>query len=387
MKFIHTADWHLGRNFRGVHLTEDQSYVLADFLRMVTDSRAEAVIIAGDIYDRAVPPTEAVELFDEVLTKLLLEKKVRVFCVAGNHDSAQRVGFGSRLLAGQGLFLRGQLTADAAPVVVEDAYGPVYVSLFPYMDPAAVRGAYGRQEIMDFDTATGLVIEDARSRIPAGERSIAVSHAFIAGGQTSESERPLSVGGSSNVGAGYFRGYSYTALGHLHNAQTAGAECIRYSGSLMKYSFDEAGQKKSLAVVELDGAGQVSVELLPLRPRHDVCRVRGYMADILRDRDTFPRSEDYMEVDLLDTEAVLDAYRKLQDIYPNLLLIDRPNLLRGGEQQLVKSKDRNRSSLSLFADFFQEMTAEALTEEQRKEVSDSMDRVLRGEREAEPCDH
>ena len=155
----------------------------------------------------------------------------------------------------------------------------------------------------------------------------------------------------------------------------------------MKYSFDEAGQKKSLAVVELDGAGQVSVELLPLCPRHDVCRVRGYMADILRDRDTFPRSEDYMEVDLLDTEAVLDAYRKLQDIYPNLLLIDRPNLLRGGEQQLVKSKDRNRSSLSLFSDFFQEMTAEALTEEQRKEVSDSMDRVLRGEREAEPCDH
>ncbi len=385
LRFIHTADWHLGRNFRGVQLTEDQAWLLQDFLRMVTDSRAEAVIIAGDIYDRAVPPTEAVELFDEVLTKLLLEKRVKVFCVAGNHDSAQRVGFGSRLLAGQGLFLRGRLTDDQRPVVLEDNDGPVYFSLLPYMDPAAVRAAYGLQEIMDFDTATGRVIAAARQQIPEGARSVAVSHAFIAGGQVSESERPLSVGGSSNVGAGHFRGYGYTALGHLHNPQQAGAANIRYSGSLMKYSFDEAAQQKSLALVELDGAGKASVELLPLRPRRDVCRVQGYMADILQDREKFPISADYMEVDLLDTDAILDAYGKLKDIYPNLLLIDRPNLLRGGEQQLQESSCRNRSSLSLFADFFQEMTAEELTAQQKKLLAESIDRVLQGEREDEPC--
>ncbi len=385
MRFIHTADWHLGRNFRGIQLTEDQAYVLQDFLRMVTDSRAEAVIIAGDIYDRAVPPTEAVELFDEVLTKLLLEKKVKVFCVAGNHDSAQRVGFGSRLLAGQGLFLRGKLTQEQQPVVLEDRYGPVYFSLFPYMDPAAVRAAYGWQEIMDFDTATGRVIAAAQQQIPNGARCVAVSHAFIAGGQVSESERPLSVGGSSNVGAVHFRGYSYTALGHLHNPQRAGAANIRYSGSLMKYSFDEAAQQKSLALVDLDEAGKATVELLELRPKHDVRRVKGYMADILADRVRFPKSQDYMEVDLLDTDAIIDAYGKLQEVYPHLLLIDRPNLMRGGEQQRPEHSGGHRSSLHLFADFFQEMTAEGLSDAQQQVLAESVDTVLQGEREDGEC--
>ena len=381
LRFIHTADWHLGRIFHGQHLTEDQSYLLQDFLRMVTETKAEAVILAGDIYDRAVPPTEAVELFDEVLAKLLLEKKVKVFFIAGNHDSASRIGFGSRLFAGQGLFVQGLLTKTMAPVVLEDSYGPVYFSLLPYMEPSTVRSVFRIEEMMDFDAATGTVVEQAAAKIPAGRRSVAVAHAFIAGGQSSESERPLSVGGSSNVGAGWFRPFSYTALGHLHNAQPAGAENIRYSGSLMKYSFDEAGQKKSLAVVEMDGTGQVTAEFLPLVPKHDVCRVKGSMAEILQNREKYPCSEDYMLVELTDSGAVLDAHGKLEKVYPNLMQIERPGLLQSGELREHGTSYIGRPDDVLFADFFQDMTGEALDEAQQQALKVSMEELWRAERE------
>lgn len=381
MRFIHTADWHLGRIFHGQHLTDDQSYLLEDVLRMVTDSRAEAVLIAGDIYDRAVPPTEAVELFDEVLSKLLLEKKVKVFFVAGNHDSAARVGFGSRLFEQQGLFVRGQLTDNLAPVLMEDDYGPVAVSLFPYIEPSTVRSVFAQQELLDFDAANGLVIGRAAAQVPTGVRSIAVAHAFLAGGQSSESERPLSVGGSSNVSAGWFRPFQYTALGHLHNAQRAGADRIRYSGSLMKYSFDEAGQQKSLSVVEMDAAGMVQIEQLPLVPKHDVRRVRGRMQEILRDRERYPQSEDYMLVELMDEGPVLDAHGKLETVYPNLMQIERPNLLRSGELREHGTSYAAKPDGQLFEDFFQDMTGSALDDRQKKSLSESLEGILREERE------
>ena len=381
MRFIHTADWHLGRLFHGQHLTEDQAYLLMEFLRMVTETKAEAVIIAGDIYDRAVPPTEAVELFDEVLAKLLLEKKVRVFYIAGNHDSAQRLDFGRRIMAGQGLFVRGNLTPSLEPVIVEDAYGPVYFQLFPYMEPAGVRAVFGGDEGWDFDAATGRVVEAGAACIPQGVRSVAVAHAFLAGGQVSDSERPLSVGGSSNVSPRYYRSFSYTALGHLHNPQRAGADHIRYSGSLMKYSFEESSQQKSLAVVDLDAQGQTAVELLPLLPKHDMRRIRGYFDDILRDRDRYPASDDYLLAELLDTDTILDVHGKLETIFPNLMQIDRPNLNYRSALADAGQVRRQQSEAELFAGFFQDMTGEALTEEQRSVFAETADGVFRRERE------
>ena len=352
---------------------------------MVTESKAEAVVIAGDIYDRAVPPTEAVELFDEVLSKLLLEKKVKVCFIAGNHDSAARVGFGSRLFAAQGLYVRGQLEKDLSPIVLQDAYGPIAFSLLPYMEPSSVRSVFGVEEMMDFDAATGMVLEKAAAEIPAGMRSVAVAHAFIAGGQVSESERPLSVGGSSNVGASWFKPFSYTALGHLHNAQRAGAENIRYSGSLMKYSFDEAHQKKSLAVVDMDAAGGVTMELLPLVPKHDVCRVKGKLAEILADREHYPKTEDYMLVELADCGAVLDARGKLEKVYPNLMQIERPNLLQAGELREHGTSYIARPDEVLFGDFFQDMTGESLDEAQRQALQKGIEHLWREEREADGC--
>lgn len=385
MRFIHTADWHLGRLFFGRHLTDDQAHVLDELVHLARDARAEAVVIAGDIYDRAVPPVEAVELFDDTLSRLLLDEKIKVLYIAGNHDSAARLGFGSRLLAGGGVFVAGQLQADAAPIVLDDAHGKVAFSLLPYMEPATVRFAYGEaaEELAGFDEATSFAVARAAALVPEGCRSVAVAHAFIAGGASSDSERPLSVGGSDSVSPACFARFSYTALGHLHAPQQAGAANIRYAGSLMKYSFSEAGQRKGATIVDLAADGSVMIEEAALAAPHDLQVVRGTLQKILEDRECFPKSEDYTAVELMDKGPVLDAHGKLSRIYPNVLQVTRPGLM----EQVGALREQGRKKLErpddvLFGEFFADMTGETLDEAQKKELFDVLEELLREEREA-----
>lgn len=385
MRFIHTADWHLGRLFFGRHLTDDQAHVLDELVHLAKDARAEAVVIAGDVYDRAVPPVEAVELFDDVLSRLLLEERCKVLYIAGNHDSAARLGFGSRLLAGGGVFVAGQLYADAPPVVLDDACGKVAFSLLPYMEPATVRFAYGEaaEDLAGFDEATSFAVARASACVPKGCRSVAVAHAFIAGGASSESERPLSVGGSDSVHPACFAPFSYTALGHLHAPQQAGAPNIRYAGSLMKYSFSEAAQRKGATVVDLAADGSVTIEEVALAAPHDLRVVRGTLEEILEDRARFPKSEDYTAVELMDKGPVLDAHGKLRTIYPNVLQVMRPGLMeQAGTVREQGRKKLDRPDDVLFGEFFADMTGEALDEAQKKELSDVLEALLREEREA-----
>lgn len=385
MRFIHTADWHLGRLFFGRHLTDDQAHVLDELVHLARDAQAEAVVIAGDIYDRAVPPVEAVELFDEVLSRLLLDEKLKVLYIAGNHDSAARLGFGSRLLAGGGVFVAGQLQADAAPIVLDDAHGKVAFSLLPYMEPATVRFAYGEaaEELAGFDEATSFAVARAAALVPEGCRSVAVAHAFIAGGASSDSERPLSVGGSDSVSPACFARFSYTALGHLHAPQQAGAANIRYAGSLMKYSFSEAGQRKGATVVDLAADGSVMIEEAALAAPHDLQVVRGTLQKILEDRECFPKSEDYIAVELMDKGPVLDAHGKLSRIYPNVLQVTRPGLMeQAGALREQGRKKLERPDDVLFGEFFADMTGETLDEAQKKELFDVLEELLREEREA-----
>ena len=382
MRFIHTADWHLGRIFHGHHLTEDQAYVLKEFEYIVKDSKAEAILVAGDIYDRAVPPIEAVELLDETLSHLLLDLEVKVIMIAGNHDSAQRIGFASRLLKDRGLFVKGVLDSKLEPVVLEDAFGPVYFMPYTYAEPVFVRDVFNQEDLIDFDMATAYVVKQGLSHLPADGRKVALAHAFIAGGVVTDSERPLSVGGSSNVRAAHFKPFNYTALGHLHNPQRAGAENIRYSGSLMKYSFDEAGQEKGVYLVDMDEKGSVSIEKAVLHPQRDVCRVRGFFDELLQDRKKYPVTEDYMLVELLDMEAILDVRGQLETIYPNLMQIERPNWNVGGELAKERIDYRAKSEIELFGDFFQQMTGNTITEEQEKVFRKNVDELFAQEREA-----
>ena len=379
MRFIHTADWHLGKLFGQRHMTEDQAYVLEELLALCKDVYPDALIIAGDVYDRAVPPPEAVNLFNEILTRIA-EQGIRVLYIAGNHDSAVRLDFGAQLLRASGIYPAGIVRAAEPPVVFSDEYGDVYFSLIPYGDPPHVREAFALDENLSFDGALAVQIAAARAQIPLSARSVAVAHAFVIGGQTSESEHALSVGGSDQVSAENFAAYSYTALGHLHAPQRAGAEHIRYSGSLLKYSFDEARQKKGVELIELDAAGAASHTFYPLTPRHDVRIVSGMMDELMhKDFDLLPH-DDYICVELLDMDAVLAAHEKLRKIYPNLFTITRPNINVNRLSSTERSYERGKSDLHLFSEFYADVTASEMTEAERRELIRVIDAMEQGER-------
>ena len=379
MRFIHTADWHLGKLFGQRHMTEDQAYVLEELLALCKDVHPDALIIAGDVYDRAVPPPEAVNLFNEILTRIA-ELGIRVLYIAGNHDSAVRLNFGAQLLRASGIYPAGIVRAAEPPVVLSDEYGDVYFSLIPYGDPPHVREAFALDENLSFDRALAVQIAAARAQIPLSARSVAVAHAFVIGGQTSESEHALSVGGSDQVSAENFAAYSYTALGHLHAPQRAGAEHIRYSGSLLKYSFDEARQKKGVELIELDAVGAASHTFYPLTPRHDVRIVSGMMDELMhKDFDLLPH-DDYICVELLDMDAVLAAHEKLRKIYPNLFTITRPNINVNRLSSTERSYERGKSDLHLFSEFYADVTASEMTEAERRELIRVIDAMEQGAR-------
>ncbi|TYO95105.1 exonuclease SbcCD subunit D [Desulfallas thermosapovorans] len=377
MRFIHTADWHLGRIFHGVHLTDDQAYVLEQFIGLVHDARPDAVLIAGDIYDRSVPPHEAVQLLDEVLYRIVMDCRVPVLIIAGNHDSARRLGFGHRLLARQGLHITSQPDNDLAPVVIEDCHGPVYFCPVPYVDPPVVRDCLGVQDARGHDSAMAVLVDYWQARVPGGARKVALAHAFVAGGEGSESERPLSIGGADKVQVAHFRAFNYTALGHLHKAQPAGEEQIRYAGSLMKYSFSEAEHKKSVTLVEMDARGVVTREEIALCPRRDVRRLDGFLRDLLVGPPPGVSREDYIMVTLRDSGAILDAMGKLREVYPNVLHIERPHLNCGGDLRGPGGDHRRLGELDLFASFFQQVAGEELTSEQQRVIAGIVEQIYR----------
>lgn len=269
MRFLHTADWHLGRYFHGSSLVEDQAHVLDQLVELARCERVDAVLIAGDVYDRAVPPADAVALLDDVLARLVLGAGIKVVLVAGNHDSADRVGFAGRVAERQGLVLRGTLN-HLTPVVLQDGHGEVAIHPLPYVEPAFARALPGAEGVHDHQGAMAAVLQQVRSRFVAGQRNVLVGHAFVAGGSASDSERPLSVGGSGSVSANTFEGFDYVALGHLHRPQSVGSERLQYSGSLLKYSFNEVDHVKSVSLVEFGADSSVVVQRIPLAAKRDL---------------------------------------------------------------------------------------------------------------------
>lgn len=379
MRFIHTSDWHLGRIFHGVHLTADQSYILDEFYAFVRDTKPDAIVIAGDIYDRAVPPPEAVNLLDETLSRLLLDFKMPVIAIAGNHDSPERLGFGNRLLARQGLHVIGQLPGEIEPVIIGDSTGPVYFVPLTYAEPALVRERFAEPNAVDHQTAIEIMIRRGLAKVPAQARKVAIAHAFIAGGEESESERPLSVGGSGMISAGVFAPFNYTALGHLHNCQTAGNSSIRYSGSLLKYSFAEANHNKGVTIVELDSEGMVHTEVVSLTPRRDVRCMEGFFKQLLAEPQGI--SDDYIMITLQDDCPILDARGQLQNVYPNLLHIEYPRLNTGGQLSGPQADHRRIGETELFASFFEQMTGDKLSSEQTTEFGKVVEEIYRQNRE------
>lgn len=385
MRFLHSADWHLGRTLHGTSLLEDQTWVLDEFVRLAAEVRPHAVLLAGDIFDRAVPPVAAVRLLDSVLTRLVRELGIAVVMIAGNHDGPDRLAFGAELLSGSGLKVRGALD-DADPVLLHDEHGAVAIHALPFADPLLARAAFSAEgeaaaEIDSHQAALALQLARARRRQPAGVRSVVLAHAFVAGGEECESERALAVGGSGAVATSLFDGFDYVALGHLHRAQQVGEARLHYAGSLLKYSFDEAQHRKSVNLVELAADGSCQVERIALPVRRDLRILDGELDALLAAAADDPARDDYVLARLRDRGALLDAMGKLRQVYPNALAIERPGLF--GEGRAGDASDyRGIRVQDLFASFHQQTTGQALDEAGSAAVERLLERLDREERSA-----
>jgi DNA repair protein SbcD/Mre11 len=382
MRFIHTADWHLGRLLHGQRLVEDQAYALEQLAALARDFKPDAFLISGDVYDRAVPPPDAVQLLDEFLSNLVIDLKVPVIVIAGNHDSPARLEFGSRVFAGQGLHVFGAVSSGSPAVTLSDDAGPVHFYGIPYAEPALVRETLGCEEIHGHEPALIAMLESIRAEDPAGERSVLLAHAFVSGCVGAESERPLSVGGAECVDASIFGEFNYVALGHLHRPQAAGDSRIRYAGSLLKYSFSEADHKKAVNLVEMDEEGGCRVESVSLSVRRDVRNVTGYLKDILDGPAPGENQEDYVMVSLLDRTPILDVMGKLREVYPNVLHVERPYLEMGGGAGRAPQDHRKLSDADLFAAFFLEVTGEEFSQAHAEVYNSIVDDLRQKEREA-----
>jgi exonuclease SbcD len=381
MRFIHTGDWHLGRLFHGVHLTDDQAHVLHQLVELVRETKPDVILVAGDVYDRAVPPPEAVELLDEILSRLVLDLQAPVIVIAGNHDSPNRLQFGSRVMAGTRLHITGQLPRKCEPLVLHDGHGPVHFFAVPYAEPPVVRQCLECDELPDHNAAMRATMDCLRAAREACGRSVLIAHAFVVGGAGCESERPLSVGGAGTVDAECFDGFNYVALGHLHCPQQLGDGRLRYCGSLLKYSFDEAAQAKSVYVVEMDGDGRCACETVSFSPRREVRRVQGLMSELLAGPRDAASREDYVEVLLTDPGPVLDPAGRLRDLFPNLLNIrfpERELLAATGDRPQIKGLDEK----ALFKAFYTHVQGNDLAPEHESAFVAIVEQMRQKQREA-----
>ncbi|EPN3979414.1 exonuclease SbcCD subunit D [Vibrio parahaemolyticus] len=368
MKFIHTSDWHLGRQFHNVSLLEDQQAVLEQLIQYIENNPVDAVIVAGDVYDRSVPPTIAIELLNRVVKRICGELNTPMILISGNHDGAERLGFGSEQMKRSGLHIISNFEDMLTPVVFESkAAGHVAFYGMPYNDPEQVRYVY-KEPVSTHDEAHKLLAEKITEQFQSEHRNILISHCFVDGAIESESERPLSIGGSDRVSHEHFLNFDYVALGHLHQPQKKGEEYIRYSGSLMKYSFGEQNQKKGFTLVEIGKDGFIGAEHIELTAPHEMRIVEGELEQILEWGKTDPKNEDYLLVRLMDKHAILNPMEKLRTVYPNVLHLEKPGMLIGVEQEMAQAK-LARSEIDMFKDFFAEAQDSELSNEQEQAIS------------------
>lgn len=380
MKFIHTSDWHIGRLFHNVSLLDDQRHVLNQLLDYIEEHKVDAVVIAGDIYDRAIPPASAVDLLDEVLTKITIGLGVPVILIPGNHDSAQRMRFASQQLKQSGLHILGDLGEITKPVIISSQTGDVAFYGIPYCDPETVRNFF-QQDVKSYDEAHSYLVEQINSVKSSTQANVLISHCFIDGAKESDSERPLSIGGSDRVSFAPCESFNYVALGHLHAPQQRGGEHIRYSGSILKYSFSEQNQKKGLNLVELDQHGSALVTHLPLLPLRNMRVIEGEFARIIDHGKVDPHNQDYLLIRMTDRHAILEPMAKLREVYPNVLMLEKPGMLISGDQTMNREKLK-RGELEMFSDFFEQVSGQALNDEQNRALEDTISTLLKQESQA-----
>lgn len=377
MKLIHLSDLHLGKRVNEFSMLEDQQYILEEILRIIDSEKPDGVLIAGDVYDKTVPSAEAVTLLDEFLVQLS-KRDTQTFLISGNHDSAERLAFGGRLMEQSGIHIARVYNGVLAPLTLRDEYGPVDLYLLPFLRPVQVRRFFPESEIATYTEAMAAVLGAAD--IDKTHRNVLVTHQFVTGAQTCDSEE-LSVGGTDNVDVSVFDDFDYVALGHIHGPQKIGRETVRYCGTPLKYSFSEVGHKKSVTVVELAEKGSVAIRTVPLVPKRDMSELRGaYNELMLRENyEGKPFRNDYLRIKLTDEEDIPNAVNNLRTVYPYIMRLDYDNRRTRTESHVDGAEQVERKRpLTLFEEFYESQNGQPMSEEQRSFAKQLMERIWEG---------
>ncbi len=377
MKLFHLSDLHIGKRVNEFSMIEDQKYILTQILYAADQEKPDGILISGDVYDRTIPTAEAVQVFDAFLTRLS-EQKIPAFIISGNHDSAERLAFGSSLMGKSGIYFSKVYDRTVEKIPMQDAYGTVWIYLLPFLRPSTIRHALPEraEEVQSAADAVRIALE--QTKIDEKERNVLLAHQFVTGAKRCDAEE-LQVGDVDQIPAELFASFEYVALGHIHSPQKVGRETVRYCGAPLKYSFSEAGQEKSITVVELKEKGSVDLRTIPLKPLHDLRKIRGTYLEVTaksfyENRDC----EDYLQVTLTDEEDVPDGMAKLRTIYPNLMRLEYDNKrTRSNTEVRAAERVEEKSELELFQEFYELQNNQSMTEVQERFVEE----LLRGMKE------
>lgn len=373
MKIMHLSDLHIGKKVNEYSMLQDQIYILKEILRIIDNEKVETVIIAGDVYDRSLPPNEALELFDEFLYQLS-SRNVNVFVISGNHDSPERISYGGRMMTENKIFLSPVYDGNVKPISLNDDYGEVNFYLLPFIRPADIRRYFPDENIENYTDAVKVAIDNMN--VDFSERNILVTHQFVTGAELSESE-DIIVGGTDNVSGEVFDGFDYVALGHIHREQTVGKDNIRYCGTPLKYSFSEAKHIKSVTILDFKDKENIEYSKIPLTPLRDMREIRGtYYELTLKSSYESTNTEDYLHITLTDEEDIPDAIGKLRSIYPNIMKLDYDNLRTRGSGTVDAIENiESKSPFELFADLFKQQNNQDMSEEQEEIMRNLIDKI------------
>lgn len=378
MKFVHLSDLHLGKRVNEYSMLEDQEYILTKIINIIDDEKPAGVIIAGDVYDKSIPSAEAVQMFDDFLTRLA-KRNLQVFVISGNHDSPERMSFGSRLMDQSGIHISQVYNGEFVPFSMKDEHSVVNVYMLPFVKPAHIK-RFSDESIESYTDAIRVAI--AEMKVDQSARNLLITHQFVTGATRSESE-DISVGGSDNVDVSVFDVFDYVALGHIHSPQNCTSERVRYCGTPLKYSFSEAKDNKSITVVELEEKGNVSVKTVSLVPMRDMVEIKGKYNEIMLKSfyENTSYQEDYIHITLTDEEDIVDAIGKLRTVYHNLMKLDYDNKRTRSVSQVDGAVDvETKTPIELFSDFYELQNNQSMSDEQKAFVEDLIEQVWEDEK-------